>query len=59
MTVRIYLLVVEVTPDDVAAPVTVDTSGESIPESRPAMERPGLRKCRAEQRIQRGKVAVL
>lgn len=57
MKTRIYVLTV-IELDDVAAPVTVDTSGESIPESRPAMERPGLRKCRAEQRIQRGKVAV-
>jgi len=53
---RIYVLTVIELDDE--QPVTVDTSGEPIPESRPAMERPGLRKCRAEQRIQREKVAV-
>ena len=41
----------------VAARLAGGGSHESIPESRPAMERPGLRKCR-EERVQRGKVAV-
>lgn len=45
---RIYLLtIIELIPE-AAEPVTVETEGQPVPESRP-LDRPGLAKCRPEK----------
>ena len=47
---RIYVLVVELVPEE--EPVTVDTEGQPVPESRP-LDRPGLAKCRPSKPAER------
>lgn len=57
MRYRVYLVaVVEPIPES-ARPTTVETTGETVPESRPAMERPGIVSTRPSARKRGKKVA--
>lgn len=57
MKYRVYLLAVVEPITESVRPTTVETTGETVPESRPAVEGPGIASVRPSARKRGKKVA--